>query len=118
MSTGSLAATAHWLFLPAIRHQLKASEAFQQNDLPTMSDPAEGVLGVIGPQRRSSGALQDQIMQVYSQQRYVSSGSYPIELKKFWPGVSGFTSRLVHVGAVGETMSTTLHGAQFFIVNM
>ncbi len=66
----------------------KALRTIQQRDLPRMSDPSHRVLGVIRPTTEVIGDYTETgHIGILGTQGTVDSGSYPIEIGKFFPDV-------------------------------
>lgn len=69
----------------------KALRTIQQNDLPRITEGGKRVLGVIRPTAEILGeyTLTNKVG-ILGTKGTVSSGSYPAEIKKFYPGISVF----------------------------
>ncbi len=66
----------------------KALRTIQQQDLPRMADPARRVLGVIRPTSEIIGQFSHTgHVGILATPGTVQSGSYPIEIEKFFPGM-------------------------------
>ena len=66
----------------------KALRTIQQNDLPVW-DPSRRVLGIIRPTVEQVGALTStRHIGIFGTKGTISSGSYPIEIAKFFPDVA------------------------------
>src|SRR6188474_841140 len=66
----------------------KALRTIQQNDLPGI-DPSKRVLGVIRPTAEIIGNFSEtKAVGVLATQGTVSSGSYPMEITRFFPGLT------------------------------
>lgn len=66
----------------------KALRTIQQQDLPRMSDPTRRVLGVIRPTSEIIGQFSHTgHVGILATPGTVQSGSYPIEIEKFFPGM-------------------------------
>ena len=66
----------------------KALRTIQQQDLPRMADPTRRVLGVIRPTSEIIGRFsQTGHIGILATPGTVQSGSYPIEIEKFFPGM-------------------------------
>lgn len=69
----------------------KALRTIQQNDLPRLTDGDKRVLGVIRPTAEILGEYTGTgKVGVLGTKGTVNSGSYPAEIKKFYPGISVF----------------------------
>lgn len=94
----------------------KALRSIQQNDLPNMDDPSRRILGVIRPTTEIVGKFsKSNHAGVLATNGTVSSGSYPIEIKKFWPGMSVYQQACPMWVPLVENNEYDNEGAQFFI---
>lgn len=67
----------------------KALRSIQQNNLPVSSDPSRRVLGVIRPTAEVIGLNSNsRRIGVLGTSGTVKSGSYPMEIDKYWPDVT------------------------------
>lgn len=93
----------------------KALRTIQQNDLPKL-DAAKRVLGVIRPTTEVIGNFsQTKNIGVLATQGTVSSGSYPIEIQKFFPKVKVYQEACPMWVPLVENNEHTTPGADYFI---
>ncbi len=92
---GFLNKVVHLVILPVILHQQKHLRTIQQNDLQTIA-PGKRVLGCYtGPLLKKLVRLPKQVKWVFlGTNGTVKSGSYPIEIEKFFPDVEGLPGSL------------------------
>lgn len=93
----------------------KALRTIQQNDLPKL-DAAKRVLGVIRPTTEVIGNFsQTKNIGVLATQGTVSSGSYPIEIQKFFPESKVYQEACPMWVPLVENNEHTSPGADYFI---
>jgi len=94
----------------------KALRSIQQQDLPFMTDPSKRILGVIRPTAELIGNLtaSDKVG-VMATNGTVSSGSYPIEIHKFWPHIEVFQQACPLWVPLVENNEYDNEGADYFI---
>lgn len=94
----------------------KALRSIQQNDLPAMADPSRRILGVIRPTTEVIGRFtHSNKVGVMATNGTVSSGSYPIEIHKFWPGMEVFQQACPMWVPLVENNEYNNEGADYFI---
>jgi glutamate racemase len=94
----------------------KALRSIQQNDLPRMKDPSRRILGVIRPTTEVIGNFtQTNKVGVMATNGTVSSGSYPIEIHKFWPGIEVYQQACPMWVPLVENNEYENEGADYFI---
>ena len=93
----------------------KALRTIQQNDLPAI-DPEKRVLGVIRPTAEIIGNYtKTNIIGILGTNGTVQSDSYPIEIKKFFPGVKVFQQACPLWVPLVESNEYDTEGADYFI---
>ncbi|MES1217981.1 MAG: aspartate/glutamate racemase family protein, partial [Bacteroidota bacterium] len=93
----------------------KALRTIQQNDLPKIA-PDKRVLGVIRPTTEMIGKYTESgCVGVLATNGTVTSGSYPIEIEKFFPAVNVFQEACPMWVPLVENNEYTGHGADFFV---
>jgi glutamate racemase len=93
----------------------KALRTIQQTDLPTI-DPGKRVLGVIRPTTERIGKLtQTGSVGILATSGTVQSGSYPIEIKKFFPDIKVFQQASPMWVPLVENNEQDGPGADFFV---
>lgn len=93
----------------------KALRNIQQNDLAKI-DPTKRVLGVIRPTTELVGKLtKTKCVGVLGTTGTVNSGSYPIEIAKFYPGIKVFQQACPMWVPLVENNEYNGEGADFFI---
>lgn len=94
----------------------KALRSIQQNDLPRMQDPTRRILGVIRPTTEIVGEFtHTNKVGIMATNGTVSSGSYPIEIHKFWPGLQVFQQACPMWVPLVENNEYNNEGADYFI---
>jgi glutamate racemase len=90
----------------------KALRTIQQNDLP----PAKKVLGVIRPTTEIIGNLSEtKSVGILATAGTVASGSYPVEIAKFFPDLKVYQEACPMWVPLVENNEYEGHGAEFFI---
>lgn len=93
----------------------KALRTIQQTDLPTIA-PHNRVLGVLRPVTEIAGKYsQSGHIGVLGTVGTVASGSYPIEITKFFPGVSVYQQACPMLVPLVENNEHATDGADFFV---
>jgi glutamate racemase len=93
----------------------KALRTIQQNDLPKI-DPSKRVLGVIRPTTEIIGTLtKTQSVGVLGTAGTVQSGSYPIEINKFYPGIKVYQHACPMWVPLIENNEYSSDGADYFV---
>jgi len=93
----------------------KALRTIQQNDLPNIA-PGNRVLGVIRPTTEVIGAYSASgHVGILGTNGTVNSGSYPIEIKKFFPDLNVYQHACPMWVPLVENNEYEGHGADFFI---
>ena len=93
----------------------KALRTIQQNDLPRIA-PHNRVLGVIRPTAEIIGRFSDNgHVGILGTSGTVNSGSYPLEIQKFFPGLTVFQHACPMWVPLVENNEQEGHGADFFI---
>ncbi len=93
----------------------KALRTIQQNDLPKI-DPSKRVLGVIRPTTEIIGNFTDTgKVGILATNGTVQSGSYPIEIKKFYPSVQVFQQACPMWVPLVENNEHNNPGADYFV---
>ncbi|WP_300604073.1 glutamate racemase [Niabella sp.] len=93
----------------------KALRSIQQNDLPRIA-PDKRVLGVIRPTTEVIGAYSENgEIGILATKGTVHSGSYPIEIHKFFPGVRVYQEACPMWVPIVENNEIDTAGADFFI---
>lgn len=94
----------------------KALRSIQQQDLPYMEDPTKRILGVIRPTTEIVGTFtKSNKVGVMATNGTVSSGSYPIEIHKFWPQVQVFQQACPMWVPLVENNEYNNPGSDYFI---
>jgi glutamate racemase len=94
----------------------KALRSIQQNDLPKMGDPTRRILGVIRPTTEVIGNYtKTNRVGIMATNGTVSSGSYPIEIKKIWPAIKPLQQACPIWVPLVENKEYDNEGADFFI---
>jgi len=94
----------------------KALRSIQQQDLPRMADPSKRILGVIRPTTEIIGEFtRSKKVGIMATNGTVSSGSYPIEIHKFWPGIEVHQQACPIWVPLVENNEYENEGADFFI---
>jgi glutamate racemase len=94
----------------------KALRSIQQKDLPKMADPTRRILGVIRPTTEIVGKFtKTNKVGVLGTSGTVSSGSYPIEINKFWPDINVFQQSCPMWVPLIENNEHESAGANYFI---
>ena len=94
----------------------KALRTIQQKDLPNMADPSRRVLGVIRPTAERVGQYsKSKNVGVLGTSGTVDSGSYPIEIHKFWPEIAVFQQACPMWVPLVENNEYNSPGADYFI---
>ncbi len=94
----------------------KALRSIQQQNLPLMADPTKRILGVIRPTTEVVGTFtQSKQVGILATKGTVSSGSYPIEIHKFWPQISVYQQACPMWVPLVENNEYNNEGADFFI---
>jgi glutamate racemase len=87
----------------------------QQNDLPKMA-PGKRVLGVIRPTTEMIGNYTESgCVGILATNGTVASGSYPIEIEKFFPNINVYQEACTMWVPLVENNEYTGHGADFFV---
>jgi len=93
----------------------KALRTIQQKDLPEIA-PDKRVLGVIRPSTERIGELTSTgHVGILGTAGTVASGSYPIEIEKFFPGLTVVQQACPMWVPLIENMETESEGADFFV---
>jgi len=93
----------------------KALRTIQQNDLP-LKAPGKKVLGVIRPTTEIIGTFTEtKSIGILATQGTVVSGSYPIEIEKFFPGIKIYQEACPMWVPLVENNEHQSHGADFFV---
>lgn len=93
----------------------KALRTIQQNDLPKIA-PGKRVLGVIRPTTEIIGNFSEtKNVGVLATNGTVASGSYPVEINKFFPGLRVYQEACPMWVPLVENNEYEGHGADFFI---
>jgi glutamate racemase len=93
----------------------KALRTIQQNDLPQIA-PSNRVLGVIRPTSEIIGTYSEtKSVGILATNGTVSSGSYPIEIEKFFPDLKVYQEACPMWVPLVENSEYESHGADFFI---
>ncbi len=93
----------------------KALRTIQQKDLPRIA-PDKRVLGVIRPTAEIVGNFSETgSVGVLATQGTVASGSYPMEIHRFFPGVKVYQEACPMWVPLAENNEHTGHGADYFI---
>ena len=93
----------------------KALRSIQQNDLPKI-DPGKRVLGVIRPTTEIIGKFSEsKHIGILATSGTVSSGSYTIEIEKFFPGAKVFQQSCAMWVPLVENEEYNNHGTDFFV---
>ena len=93
----------------------KALRSIQQNDLPKI-DPQKRVLGVIRPTTEIIGQFtKTGNVGILATNGTVISGSYPIEIQKFYPGINVFQQACPMWVPLVENNEYNSPGADYFI---
>lgn len=93
----------------------KALRTIQQNDLPGI-DPSKRVLGVIRPTSEIIGTYSEtQSVGILATNGTVSSGSYPLEIAKFFPELKVYQEACPMWVPLVENNEHENHGADFFV---
>jgi len=93
----------------------KALRTIQQNDLPSL-DPSKRVLGVIRPTTEVIGNYSEtKNVGILATNGTVASGSYPVEIAKFFPDLKVYQEACPMWVPLVENDEMTGHGADFFI---
>ena len=94
----------------------KALRSIQQQDLPNMTDPTRRILGVIRPTAEIIGDFsRSGKVGVMATNGTVSSGSYPIEIQKFWPQIEVYQQACPMWVPLVENNEYNNEGAEYFI---
>jgi glutamate racemase len=94
----------------------KALRTIQQNDLPKMDDPTKRVLGVIRPTAEVIGQYTNsKKVGILATSGTVQSGSYPIEIAKFFPEVEVYQQACPMWVPLIENNEHNSPGADYFI---
>ncbi len=94
----------------------KALRTIQQQDLPNGSDPTKRVLGVIRPTTEILGKLTHTgTIGILGTQGTVESGSYIIELEKYWPQLNVYQQACPMLVPLIEGNMHQTPGADYFI---
>jgi len=94
----------------------KALRTIQQQDLPQSDDPSRRVLGVIRPTTELLGALSHSgNVGILGTEGTVRSGSYLIELQKYWPDLHVYQQACPMWVPLIETGMHNSEGADFFV---
>lgn len=105
----------HLVILACNTASAKALRTIQQNDLPKIA-PDKKVLGVIRPTTEIIGKLTETgSVGILATAGTVSSGSYPIEIKKFFPDVKVYQEACPMWVPLIENNEHHSHGADFFV---
>ena len=93
----------------------KALRTIQQNDLPVIA-PDKRVLGVIRPTAEIIGSFSEtQNVGILATNGTVASGSYPMEIAKFFPGLKVFQEACPMWVPLVENEEYKNQGADFFV---
>ena len=93
----------------------KALRTIQQNDLPKIA-PGKRVLGVIRPTTEIIGNFSEtKNVGILATNGTVASGSYPVEINKFFPGLKVYQEACPMWVPLIENNEYEGHGADFFI---
>lgn len=93
----------------------KALRSIQQNDLPHLA-PNKRVLGVIRPTTEVVGGFSETgHIGILATPGTVASGSYPLEISKFSPGLQVYQEACPMWVPLVENNEMDTHGADFFI---
>jgi glutamate racemase len=93
----------------------KALRTIQQNDLPRIA-PDKRVLGVIRPTSEIIGSFSEtRSVGVLATNGTVSSGSYPLEIEKFFPGLRVYQEACPMWVPLVENNEHESNGAGFFV---
>ena len=93
----------------------KALRTIQQNDLPKIA-PGKRVLGVIRPTTEIIGNFSEtKNVGILATNGTVASGSYPVEINKFFPGLRVYQEACPMWVPLVENNEYEGHGADFFI---
>lgn len=93
----------------------KALRTIQQNDLPNIA-PGKRVLGVIRPTTEMIGKISEtKCVGILATTGTVQSNSYPIEIKKLFPGVTVYQEACPMWVPLVENNEHRDHGADYFI---
>lgn len=93
----------------------KALRSIQQNDLPHMA-PDKRVLGVIRPTAEIIGNFSEsRSVGVLATPGTVASGSYPMEINRFFPDIHVYQEACPMWVPLAENNEHTGHGADYFI---
>lgn len=94
----------------------KALRSIQQQDLPNMQDPSRRILGVIRPTTEIVGKFSKSgNVGILATNGTVTSGSYPIEIEKLWPGIHVYQQACPMWVPLVENNEFNNTGADFFI---
>jgi glutamate racemase len=94
----------------------KALRSIQQNDLPKMADPTKRILGVIRPSTEIIGEFSaTKKVGVLGTTGTVNSGSYIIEIEKFWPEIKVYQQACPMWVPLVENNEHLGPGADYFI---
>ena len=93
----------------------KALRTIQQNDLPALA-PGKRVLGVIRPTAEIIGTFSEtQSVGILATHGTVASGSYPMEIAKFFPALKVYQEACPMWVPLVENNEHQTHGADFFV---
>lgn len=93
----------------------KALRTIQQNDLPNLA-PGKRVLGVIRPTTEIIGKFSEtKNVGILATNGTVASNSYPIEIEKFYPGITVHQEACPMWVPLVENNEHLGHGADFFV---
>jgi glutamate racemase len=93
----------------------KALRTIQQNDLPLL-DPSKRVLGVIRPTTEIIGSFSDtKSVGILATNGTVASGSYPVEIAKFFPDVRVYQEACPLWVPLVENNEHLHQGADYFV---
>lgn len=105
----------HLVILACNTASAKALRTIQQNDLP-VSAPGKKVLGVLRPTTEIIGKYSEtKSVGILATAGTVQSGSYPIEIKKFFPDVNVYQEACPMWVPLIENNEHLEHGADYFI---
>jgi glutamate racemase len=94
----------------------KALRTIQQQNLPVSADPSRRVLGVIRPTTEVIGNYsQSGKVGILGTMGTVKSGSYPIEIAKYWPELEVFQQACPMWVPLIENNEHMGHGAEYFV---
>lgn len=94
----------------------KALRTIQQQNLPVSADPSRRVLGVIRPTTEVIGHYsQSGKVGILGTMGTVKSGSYPIEIAKYWPELEVFQQACPMWVPLIENNEHMGHGAEYFV---